>query len=60
MSDESGFQNGQITEMLRAWSEGSGEAMDEILPFGYDELHRFILYKPHSLPQIALTIRKIL
>lgn len=40
MLDKSGSQNEQITEMLRAWSDGSVEALEEILPLVYDELHR--------------------
>ncbi len=30
----------QITEMLREWSDGKPEALDNLLPLIYDELHR--------------------
>jgi RNA polymerase sigma factor (TIGR02999 family) len=30
----------EITEMLRAWSNGEREALDAILPLVYEELHR--------------------
>jgi len=30
----------EITLMLRQWSNGSGEALDNLLPLVYDELHR--------------------
>lgn len=30
----------EITEILREWGEGSREALDKLLPFVYDELHR--------------------
>ncbi|MGI8638357.1 MAG: sigma-70 family RNA polymerase sigma factor [Pyrinomonadaceae bacterium] len=29
-----------ITKMLRAWGGGSGEALEELMPLVYDELHR--------------------
>ena len=38
---ENPAQNTQnITRMLKDWSDGSSEALDELLPFVYDELHR--------------------
>lgn len=30
----------EITEMLHEWSDGDATALDKILPFVYDELHR--------------------
>ncbi|CAN5614912.1 sigma-70 family RNA polymerase sigma factor [soil metagenome] len=30
----------EITEMLHAWSKGEHEALDELLPLVYEELHR--------------------
>src|SRR5437870_1648955 len=30
----------EITQMLRAWSGGEREALDELLPLVYGELHR--------------------
>ena len=30
----------KITQMLREWSDGSQEALDNLLPLVYDELHR--------------------
>jgi len=31
---------GEVTDLLRAWSEGSPEAFDRVMPLVYDELHR--------------------
>ena len=33
-------QSEQITILLREWSDGKREALDELLPLVYDELHR--------------------
>ena len=33
-------ESSEITEMLREWSDGKQEALDNLLPFVYDELHR--------------------
>jgi len=33
-------QKAEITEMLQEWSGGKQEALDALLPFVYDELHR--------------------
>jgi len=30
----------EITQMLREWSDGKREALDELMPLVYDELHR--------------------
>jgi RNA polymerase sigma factor (TIGR02999 family) len=30
----------EISRLLRAWSEGNGKALDELMPLVYDELHR--------------------
>ncbi|MBA2493350.1 MAG: RNA polymerase subunit sigma-70, partial [Acidobacteria bacterium] len=30
----------EITQMLREWSDGKPEALDNLLPLVYDELHR--------------------
>jgi hypothetical protein len=30
----------EITQMLREWSDGKQEALDNLLPLVYDELHR--------------------
>ena len=38
--DMSGPSSRQITQMLREWSEGKTEVLDELLPLVYDELHR--------------------
>jgi RNA polymerase sigma-70 factor, ECF subfamily len=38
--DESSSQRGEITEMLKAWSDGNGEMADNFVPLVYDELHR--------------------
>ena len=31
---------GEVTALLRAWSDGSADAFDRVLPLVYDELHR--------------------
>jgi RNA polymerase sigma factor (TIGR02999 family) len=30
----------EVSQLLRAWSDGNGKALDELLPLVYDELHR--------------------
>jgi RNA polymerase sigma factor (TIGR02999 family) len=30
----------ELTQKLQAWSDGNGEALDELLPIVYDELHK--------------------
>jgi RNA polymerase sigma-70 factor (ECF subfamily) len=39
MSEEKAVRP-NVTEMLRQWSAGNGEVMDELLPLIYDELHK--------------------
>ena len=36
----SGPSSTQITQLLREWSDGRVEVLDELLPLIYDELHR--------------------
>jgi len=44
-----------ITKMLRAWSGGSGEALEELMPLVYDELHRQAArYLRHERPNHTL------
>ena len=31
---------GEVTTLLRAWSEGDEDAFDRVVPLVYDELHR--------------------
>jgi RNA polymerase sigma factor (TIGR02999 family) len=31
---------GEVTQLLRAWSDGDADAFDRVLPLVYDELHR--------------------
>jgi RNA polymerase sigma factor (TIGR02999 family) len=31
---------GEVTQLLRAWSDGDAEAFERVLPLVYDELHR--------------------
>src|SRR3977135_3625146 len=31
---------GEVTQLLRAWSDGDAEALDRVLPRVYEELHR--------------------
>jgi RNA polymerase sigma factor (TIGR02999 family) len=51
---------GDITRLLRRWSEGDTEAMDELMPLVYGELKRLAAYylrlenSPPSLPCTAL------
>ncbi len=51
----------RVTELLVAWKEGSGQALDDLIPFVYAELHRLAknqLRKErpgHSLQPTALT-----
>ncbi len=59
--DEAGTPpGGQVTEFLRAWSDGDRAALDNLTPVVYDELHRLArLYmkgeRPgHSLQATAL------
>jgi RNA polymerase sigma factor (TIGR02999 family) len=35
-----GQERGEVTEMLRAWSDGDADAFDRVLPLVYEELHR--------------------
>ncbi|MEO5896447.1 MAG: sigma-70 family RNA polymerase sigma factor [Vicinamibacterales bacterium] len=35
-----GRDGGEVTELLRAWSDGDREAFDRVLPLVYEELHR--------------------
>ncbi len=34
----------EVTGLLQAWSEGDGEALDELLPMVFDDLHRMARY----------------
>jgi RNA polymerase sigma factor (TIGR02999 family) len=34
---------GQLTDLLRAWSDGNTQAFDQVVPLVYDELHRMAL-----------------
>jgi len=34
------LKRGEITQMLRRWSDGKREALDELMPLVYEELHR--------------------
>ena len=50
---------GELTGLLRAWSEGDDRALEELLPLVYDELHRMALRslageRAHSLQATAL------
>jgi RNA polymerase sigma factor (TIGR02999 family) len=33
-------RDGEVTTLLRAWSDGDGDAFDRVLPLVYEELHR--------------------
>jgi RNA polymerase sigma factor (TIGR02999 family) len=35
-----GQVGGEVTRLLRAWSDGDADAFDRVLPLVYDELHR--------------------
>ena len=38
--NQSALKASKITQMLREWSDGNQEALDNLLPLVYDELHR--------------------
>jgi len=38
--NQSAVKASKITQMLREWSDGNQEALDNLLPLVYDELHR--------------------
>jgi RNA polymerase sigma factor (TIGR02999 family) len=40
MSEAAGDGSSKISGLLRAWSDGNGKALDELMPLVYDELHR--------------------
>ena len=45
----------EITQLLRAWSEGEEEALDKLIPLVYDELHRLARrYMAHERPEHTL------
>ncbi len=52
--------NEDITRLLQAWSEGSTEALDQLLPLVFDDLHRLAHYffqresQTHTLQPTAL------
>src|SRR5512132_2714626 len=35
-----GGDYGEVTELLRGWSDGDADAFERVLPLVYDELHR--------------------
>ena len=35
-----GGEGGEVTQLLRAWSDGDAKAFDRVLPLVYEELHR--------------------
>lgn len=50
----------KITQILRDWSEGNKEALDQLIPLVYDELHRLAMHRlrqerpGHTLQATAL------
>jgi RNA polymerase sigma factor (TIGR02999 family) len=40
MSEAADDGSSKISGLLRAWSDGNGKALDELMPLVYDELHR--------------------
>jgi RNA polymerase sigma factor (TIGR02999 family) len=40
MSSSGGPTHGELTALLRGWSEGDADAFERVLPLVYDELHR--------------------
>jgi len=38
--DTDGRKSGEVTALLRAWSDGDADAFDRVLPLVYQELHR--------------------
>jgi hypothetical protein len=66
--------NSLLTKLLEAWSEGDGEALQELMPFVYDELHRMakgfarkvltdynVLYETKHvlLPTVNMRVRRV-
>jgi RNA polymerase sigma factor (TIGR02999 family) len=53
-------QSGEVTELLRHWTEGDQEALDELIPLVYKELRRLAHYQlqaeraEHTLQSTAL------
>jgi RNA polymerase sigma factor (TIGR02999 family) len=46
-----GSSTREVTQLLRAWSEGDGSALDKLMPIVYDELHRMARqYMVHEKP----------
>jgi RNA polymerase sigma factor (TIGR02999 family) len=46
-----GSSTREITQLLRAWSEGDESALDNLMPIVYDELHRMAQrYMAHESP----------
>lgn len=43
MSSDASSSSGELTSLLRAWSEGDERAFDQVVPLVYDELHRMAL-----------------
>jgi RNA polymerase sigma-70 factor (ECF subfamily) len=51
----------EITQLLRAWSEGRQEAPDQLLPLVYDHLHRLAkAYMAHEKPGHTLQATALL
>lgn len=44
------FGDKDVTKLLDAWSEGDGEALQELMPLVYDELHRMAKRYMNSQP----------
>jgi hypothetical protein len=43
MKHDSSRSPGDLTGLLRAWSEGDERAFEQVVPLVYDELHRMAL-----------------
>ena len=50
----------EVTQLLQAWSDGNEEALDQLVPLVYGELHRLARHhmrgeRPgHTLPRIQI------
>jgi RNA polymerase sigma factor (TIGR02999 family) len=55
---------GDVTHLLRAWSDGDGSAFDRLMPLVYDELHRLALRhmageRPHASVQATGLVNEV-
>ena len=49
----------EVTQLLRAWSEGDERALEKLMPLVYDELHRLLRYPTPVLCSHAILLRSL-